>query len=79
MAGKLYPELLSQDETKALIAKAEILWADLQANNIGGYSGINRPFWILCQFKDVIEEFGHRDVGLTWSKNDLDAHPEKTK
>lgn len=76
MAMKPYPELLSQDETKALLSKAENLWSDLQANNLGGFSDRNRPFWILNYFKDVIEEFGHRDVGLTWSKDALDAHPE---
>lgn len=77
MATNPYPELLSKEEAKALLAKAENLWADLQANNIGGYSGINRPFWILNHFKEVIEEFGRRDVGLSWSKNALDAHPDK--
>lgn len=72
-----YPDLLSPEEAKALLTEAETLWADLQADNLGGYSGINRPFWILTRFKAVIEEFGRRDVGQTWSKDALDAHPDK--
>jgi hypothetical protein len=69
-----FPELLDNAETKALLERAEYLWSDLQANNLGGYSGINRPFYILNEFKRVIEEFGNRDVGLNWSKDQLDAH-----
>lgn len=68
-----YPQLLDQFEAKALMAKAENLWSDLQANNLGGFSGINRPFYILHEFRSVIEEFGNRDVGLSWSKDQLDA------
>lgn len=68
-----YPDLLSTEEEKALLTRAEQLWEDLQANNLGGFSGCNRPFWIVAEFKSVIEEFGRRDVGQRWSKNDLDA------
>ncbi len=68
-----YPDLLSEEESKELLSRAEDLWRDLQTNNLGGFSGINRPFWILFQFKQVIEEFGGRDVGLGWSKYQLDA------
>lgn len=68
-----YPELLSSDESSALLKQAEELWSDLQSNNIGGFSGVNRPFYILHEFRRVIETFGHRDTGLKWSKNDLDA------
>lgn len=68
-----YPQLLDQSEAKALLIKAENLWSDSQANNLGGFSGINRPFYILHEFKSVIEEFGNRDVGLSWSKDQLDA------
>lgn len=68
-----FPELLDKDESRALLTRAEHLWEDLQANNLGGYSGINRPFYILNEFRRVIEEFGHRDTGLQWSKSDLDA------
>ena len=74
-----YPELLSKDESKALLTFAEQLWSDLQENNLGGYGGINRPFWILSQFKDVIERFGHRDVRQTWSMDELRAHPDHQK
>lgn len=73
MTDRPYPELLTPDERKAILAEAEQLWADLQSNNLGGFSGENRPFWILHAFKVVIERYGHRDVGLSWSKNDLDA------
>jgi hypothetical protein len=72
-----YPELLDRDEQHALLQRAEQLWSDLQRNDLGGYSGINRPFYILNEFKRVIEEFGHRDVGLHWSKDQLDAHPDR--
>lgn len=76
MSNRPYPELLSDDERRALLTRAEEMWRDLQANNLGGFSGRNRPFWIMHEFRRVIEEFGHRDVGLRWSKNDLDAHPD---
>lgn len=68
-----YPKLFDQSEAKALLVRAENLWSDLQANNLGGFSGINRPFYILHEFRKVIEEFGNRDVGLAWSKDQLDA------
>lgn len=67
-----YPELLTIDEKKDLLLEAEILWRDLQENKLGGYSDGNRPFFILHQFKRVIEKYGHRDVGLTWSNDDLE-------
>lgn len=67
------PDLLSEVERKQLLADAEWLWRRLEANDIGGFSGINRPFYILHAFKEVIEKYGRRDVGLSWSKNDLDA------
>lgn len=72
-----YPALLDNGEASELLKRAEQLWSDLQANNLGGYSGINRPFYILNEFKRVIEEFGGRDVGLHWSKDQLDAHPDR--
>lgn len=71
--ARAFPELLSDDEAASLLADAEQLWRDLQANNLGGFSGINRPFWILYSFKAVIEKYGHRDVGLHWSNDELDA------
>lgn len=72
-----YPELLSEDERRAILQDAERLWKDLQSNDLGGYSGVNRPFYILHAFKEIIEKYGRRDVGLTWSKNALDAHPSQ--
>lgn len=71
--GRHYPELLSTEEGSSLLKQAEELWSDLQGNNLGGFSGGNRPFYILHEFRRVIEAFGHRDTGLKWSKNDLDA------
>jgi hypothetical protein len=73
MSDLPYPELLTDDERASILRDAEHLWADLQANNLGGFSGGNRPFYILHAFKLAIEKYGHRDVGLNWSKNDLDA------
>lgn len=72
-AQRPYPELLDNEENRSLLTAAEHLWSDLQGNNLGGFSGINRPFYILHEFRRVIETFGHRDTGLQWSKNDLDA------
>lgn len=77
MKDRAPPELLTEEEGKSILADAETLWRDLQENNLGGFSGINRPFYILWQFKGVIEKYGNRDVGLTWSKNDLDALASK--
>jgi hypothetical protein len=71
--ARAFPDLLSEAEGRELLSRAEQLWSDLQNNNLGGFSGINRPFWIVAEFKAVIEQFGRRDVGLRWSKNDLDA------
>jgi hypothetical protein len=68
-----YPDLLSEAERKALLGDAEWLWRRLEANDIGGYSGVNRPFYIMHAFKEVIEKYGRRDVGLAWSQNDLEA------
>ncbi len=68
-----YPDLLSEDESKALLKRAEQLWNDLQEDRLGGYSGPNRPFWILAEFQSVIEAFGQRDLGRTWTKDQLDA------
>lgn len=72
-----YPELLDGKEESSLLARAEQLWRDLQDNNLGGFSGVNRPFYIVAEFRRVIEDFGHRDTGLNWSRDDLNAHPEK--
>lgn len=70
-----YPELFTAEERGGILHDAESLWSDLQSNDLGGYSGVNRPFYILHVFKEIIERYGHRDVGLTWSRNALEAHP----
>lgn len=82
---RAYPNLLTENEKKELLEKAENLWSTLEENKLGGYTGINRPFLILHEFKEVIEKYGKRDVGLTWSYNDLQkalppnhAAPEET-
>lgn len=67
------PELLTEDERKEITTDAEDLWRELESNNLGGYSGHNRPFYIIYAFKAVIEKYGRRDVGLTWSENELEA------
>jgi hypothetical protein len=67
------PELLSESENRALLKRAEELWRRLQEDKLGGFSGVNRPFWIVGEFRHVIEEFGHRDTGLHWTKDQLDG------
>jgi hypothetical protein len=68
-----YPDLLSKEERSQILRDAENLWQDLQRNDLGGYSDGNRPFYILEEFKRIIEKYGKRDVGLTWSRVELDA------
>lgn len=67
-------DLLSAEENKALLKRAEVLWRQLQENELGGYSGINRPFYILNSFRAAIEDFGKRNTGYRHSKNEIDAH-----
>lgn len=52
---------------------ARHVWSRLQSNDLGGYSGVNRPLYLLWMFKDAIEKWGNRDVGLSWSKEQLEA------
>ncbi len=73
MSDRNPPALFTESERKEILAEAESLWKDLQQNDLGGYSGANRPFYILHHFKRVIEKYGNRDVGMTWSRNDLNA------
>lgn len=67
------PDLLTEEERKEILSDAENLWRALESNNLGGYSGHNRPFYILHAFKAAIEKYGRRDVGLTWSNDELEA------
>jgi hypothetical protein len=67
-------DLLSPEEKKALLTKAENLWRDLERNELGGYSYGNRPFYILEAFRSAIEDFGKRNTGYRHSKNEIDAH-----
>lgn len=68
-----YPALLTDEESKSMLKEAENLLDDLLANELGGFSGINRPFYIVHAFKRAIEKYGRRDVGLNWSRDDLEA------
>lgn len=67
------PEFLTLWERADLLNISERLWRDLQENNLGGYSNGNRPYHILHVLKEVIERYGRRDVGLTWSTDDVEA------
>lgn len=60
------PEFLTKEEAKDMFIEADYLWRDLQENNLGGFSGGNRPFYIVYQFRRIVEKFGRRDTGLTW-------------
>lgn len=67
------PDLLTNDEERQLLKDAEYLWSDLQENRLGGFSDGNRPFFILGEFKRIIEKYGKRDIGQTWTGNELKA------
>lgn len=71
MTDREPPKLLTKEETADMLKEAEHLLKDLLENNIGGYSGINRPFYILNAFERMIEKYGNRDVGLNWTYNQL--------
>lgn len=75
--GNVGAQLLTDAEAKSLQELAEAAWGDLQKNKLGGYSGINRPFYLVWMFKTVIERYGRRDVGLQHSKNALDEAYER--
>ena len=77
--GAVRPALLIEAEKKSLQKFAEDVWADLQTIELGGYSGINRPFWLAWKFTEVIEKYGYRDVGLHHSKNALDEAYQRGK
>ena len=65
-------KLLTNEEKQDLLKHAENLWRTLEENDLGGFSGINRPFWIVGVFREIIEEFGNRDTGLNWSNDDIE-------
>lgn len=71
MTDREPPKLLTKVETAEMLKEAEWLLKDLLENNLGGYSGINRPFYILHAFERMIEKYGNRDVGLNWTYNQL--------
>lgn len=72
-------ELLTPAETRSLQSLAERLWRDLQANQLGGYSDGNRPFFIRDAFREVIEKFGRRDTGWTWTPQQIAAESERLR
>lgn len=65
------PELLNEEEKKWLLTLSENMVRDILNDNLGGYSGINRPFHVFHMMEVAIEKLGHRDVGLTWTHNQL--------
>lgn len=71
LVDRTYPELLTEDEKQALLQKSVDLWNALEENKLGGFSSINRPYFIMHEFKEIIEKYGKRDVGLTWQSIDL--------
>jgi hypothetical protein len=67
-------EMLSDEERRALLTKAENLWRALEGNNLGGYSSQNRPFYIFEAFREVIEDFGQRNTGYRNTGLEIAAH-----
>lgn len=51
--GMAAPGETTERAHPTLLQRAEQLWKDLQEDNLGGFSGINRPFWIVQAFKEV--------------------------
>jgi hypothetical protein len=73
------PELLTTDESKELLKHAEQLLKDLLENRLGGFSDGNRPFWIMYEFRTIIEKFGHRDTGMHWTGDQIAALAKESK
>lgn len=65
------PELLTKEENEWLLKFSENLVKDIIDNDLGGYSGVNRPFHVKFMMEMAIEKLGHRDTGLNWSYNQL--------
>jgi hypothetical protein len=57
-------ERLTEEELAALNSYSEVLWYELRDNHLGGYSGVNRPFYLAWKIREAIERFGHRNTGL---------------
>ena len=66
-------KLLTKDEHASIQKFAEDVWVALEENELGGYSGINRPFYLIWMFKKVIEKYGDRNIGLTLTADEVDA------
>lgn len=72
-------ELLSDEERRALLTRAENLWRALEGNNLGGFSDQNRPFYIVNAFREVIEDFGKRNTGYRHTGLEIEAHSSALK
>lgn len=71
MSDKPTIELLTKEERQSLQDLAEYVWERLDGNSLGGYSGINRPFYIKWMFEEVIEKYGRRNIGLSLTGEQL--------
>jgi len=69
--AKEAPKILTQQESDWLMKISENLVKDILEDNLGGYSGINRPFHVKHMIEVAIEKIGNRDVGLKCSYNEL--------
>ena len=63
---------LTLDEQKELLRFSEAVWKDLSDNNLGGYSGINRPFYLCWMFREVIEKYRNRNLGSNLTREQLE-------
>jgi hypothetical protein len=61
----LIVEPLTTEERQSMRTFAENLWDELQGDKLGGFSGINRVLYLEWKLREVIEQYGHRDTGLT--------------
>jgi hypothetical protein len=80
-------ELRTKATLEPTLEQAEILWRELRDNELGGYSGINRPFWILGALKRAYTngmEDAHTDakshgIGMPRSGQGLVSHREDSR
>ena len=61
------------EERRQLLQRAERLWQELQDNELGGYSGINRPFYICEVFKEIAAAERARILALLRGPTTLEA------